>query len=204
MDLDGEIVNSLQPTPIERANRGVEVTMGQHYNIYTTPILNPSPEQQVILQQVQTPSPKPKYYYDEIRPLPEGEWKIDNYTLRYKNGVYVLTESWEEPFLIIFRRERVRDVRKVGGREAAPTFITWLQDSNMDASVKRYYTNVVAAHINTHERARQTKSPLADTFQEVQTSDEIFVGVDPTGIVNADFFGTRYLWGASVSELPDL
>ena len=204
MDLDNAISNSLQPTPIEKANRGVQTGLGQHYNIYATPILNPTPEQQVILQQVKSPVPKPKFHYDETRSLPQKSWALGPYHLEYDGNSYIFSETIEEPFLFFFRRDRMVGIYKVGGNYAANAFMTWMDDSKLSPRVKTYFTNVVAAHNNTHEKARQTKSPLADTFQEVQTSDDIFTGVDPTGLVNADFFGTRYEWGNSLEQLPDL
>jgi len=204
MDLDNAISNSLQPTHIERANRGAQLSLGQHYNIYATPVLNPSPEQQVILQQVKSPVPKPKFHYDETRNLPKQSWSYGSYHLDYDGNNYIFTETVEEPFLFIFRREHTVGIYKIGGHYAANAFMSWIDDSKMSPQVKTYFSNAVAAHNNTHEKARQTTSPLADTFQEVQTSDDIFTGVDPTGLVNSDFFGTRYQWGESLEQLPDL
>lgn len=205
MDLDNAIVASMKPSELERANRQIEHGLGQRYEIYSTPHLNPTPEQQVILQQVQSPNPKPKYHYDEVRPLPIQDWNYGIYNLTYDGSAYRLTKSVKKSvFFGLFERTESVPVTTFTGRYAANRFMTWVDDSDLTADTKYYFHNAVVAHDNTYEQVRQTRSPLGESIQEINSSADFFTGIDPSGLVNSDFYGTAYDWQTNLDHLPDL
>ena len=49
MDLNAEIVKSMAKTPAESADRMISNAMGDHYQFVSSPILNPSPDEQVAM-----------------------------------------------------------------------------------------------------------------------------------------------------------
>lgn len=205
MDLDNAIVASMKPSELERANRQIEHGLGQRFEIYSTPHLNPTPEQQVLLQQVQSPNPKPKYHYDEVRPLPLQKWNFGAYTLNYDGDSYRLTKTvTKSVFFGLFERSESVPVISFSGRHANNKFMTWIDDSSLATDTKYYFSNAVVSHDNTYEKVRQTRSPLGKSIQEVNSSADFFTGVDPSGLVNSDFYGTSYDWQTSVEHLPDL
>jgi len=201
MDLNRAIANSMAPTPAEQANKAALMALGTQYDLVATPILNPSPEQQVALSQVNAPVPRPRFHYDETRQLPERTWTMGDYTLEYQNGAYRFTQAVKQPVLWVFSRTEQRPLAQAPDATRMMSLIQ--SDRSLSPADKRYFTAVITAHQDTHAETRRTKSPLGRTMQEVHTTTDMTTSVDPSGLVLGDVHGTGYAWGNTVDALPD-
>ena len=92
MDLNAEIIKSLEKTPVENADRTISNVLGDHYQFVSSPILNPSPDEQVAMQQV-----KPSRNFNaKVEPLvrrqaiPNRSWSSGSYVVVHENGKFVL------------------------------------------------------------------------------------------------------------------
>ncbi len=200
MNLDETMRESIRPTPVENAHHRLVEEFGQQYDIVTTPILNPSPRQQVALQQVSSRIPDPIFHYDEIKPLPDRTWIFQEWKVDFKDGVMTVSEKVERPILFFFRHTKKLMRKELRGRDIHQRFLTWMTDSRMSSDAKTFFRTAMVHHVNSQKKRRESKSPLGKTvIQPIHTSNDMVAAVEPTGLINADY----YNWAQSVESLPD-
>ena len=200
MNLDETMRESIRPTPVENAHHRLVEEFGQQYDIVTTPILNPSPRQQVALQQVSSRIPDPIFHYDEIKPLPDRTWIFQEWKVDFKDGVMTVSEKVERPILFFFRHTKKLMRKELRGRDVHQRFLTWMTDSRMSSDAKTFFRTAMVHHVNSQKKRRESKSPLGKTvIQPIHTASDMVAAVEPTGLINADY----YDWTQSVESLPD-
>lgn len=200
MNLDDTILESIRPTHVENAHHRIVEEFGHQYDIVATPILNPSPRQQVVLQQVNSRVPEPVFHYDEVKSLPDRTWIFQEWKVEFKDGVMKVSEKVEQPFLFIFHRSRKYVRQELRGRDVHQRFLAWMTDSRMSPDAKTFFRTAMVHHVNSHKKDRESKSPLGKTeIQPIHTSRDMVAAVEPSGLINADY----YNWAESVESLPD-
>ena len=200
MNLDDTILESIRPTHVQTAHRRIVEEFGQQHDIVATPILNPSPRQQVVLQQVSSRIPEPVFHYDEVKSLPNQTWIFQEWKVDFKDGVMSVSERVERPFLFIFHRSRQYVRKEFRGRDVHQRFLAWMTDSRLSSDAKTFFRTAMDHHVNSHKKRRERKSPLGKTqIQPIHTSTDMVAAVEPSGLINADY----YNWTESVESLPD-
>ena len=205
MDLNKSISDSLKSNPVESANRSIVSELGQQFDLVAKPILNLSPHQQVAMRQVNSRLPAPVMHYDEVKPLPNKKWIFQTWEVEFKDGVMMVSERVEKPFLIIFTKTD-SEVRKIiKGGHVHQRFLNFMTDERrMSNGAKNFFRTAMVHHAHSQDKIRHTKSPLGKTVtQPIHTSSDMVTAVDPTGLVNTDIYDTGFAWGQSVESLPD-
>ena len=207
LDLNAEIIHSMSPTPIENANRTVDNVLGVHYQFYSTPHLNPSPDEQVAMQQV---GPTPNYKM-EVSPIsqplriPNRSWVCGAYTVRHTNGVFTLLTIEPRSFLGFALKDKEQPIYRATGGNGLWRMISYLDNSDLPTTDKVKLTNDLAASAGKKigdvvARNQTTGSFVSPLFY----SNTYIPQVEPTGMVSEGFYGSGYDWGNSISELPNL
>ena len=205
MDLNKSIIESLKSNPAESANKSIVSEMGQQFDLIAKPILNLSPHQQVAMRQVNSRIPEPIMHYDEVKPLPNKKWIFQTWEVEFKDGVMTVKETVEKPFLIVFKRTD-KEVRKViKGGNIHQRFLNFMTaERKMSNDAKNFFRTAMVHHAHSQDKIRHAKSPLGKTVtQPIHTSSDMVSAVEPTGLVNTDFYDTGFAWGQSVESLPD-
>ena len=205
MDLNKSIIESLKSNPVESANKSIVSDMGQQFDLIAKPILNLSPHQQVAMRQVNSRIPEPIMHYDEVKPLPNKKWIFQKWEVEFKDGVMTVKETVEKPFLIVFKRTD-KEVRKViKGGNIHQRFLNFMTDERrMSNDAKNFFRTAMVHHAHSQDKIRHAKSPLGKTVtQPIHTASDMVSAVEPTGLVNTDFYDTGFAWGQSVESLPD-
>jgi|TARA_R110001592_G_scaffold66927_2_gene205471 hypothetical protein len=207
MDLNAEIVKSMSKTPAESADRMISNVMGDHYQFVSSPILNPSPDEQVAMQQVR-PS---RNFNAKVEPLtrrqviPNRSWRSGSYVVSNENGKFVLNSVSPRTFLGFQLKDKEDMVHMTTGGNGVERMISYIDNSSMPSDVKTDLTNKLAASAGIRlgevlEEVRNT-----GTFTSAMYNSNDYVAqVSPTGMVSEGFFGTGYQWGNTISELPDM
>lgn len=209
MDLNDEILKSMSLNPREMADRNIRQRLGAQWTVTARPHLNPTPEQQVALQQVghhskqvqPTVQPAQKY-----RALPDKQWvftgRNEEYILACEDGAYTVKHSrMKRSFFGLIKHRETRVMRSVG---TTKELMTWLDDAPIPINAVEYFQRQAVAHAGAPERMRQTVSPVLGARMQAMHTDDYMPQVTPTGRVEEGHFGSDYEWGLSLDALPDL
>tara|TARA_B100001778_G_scaffold185709_1_gene152961 strand:- start:4478 stop:5119 length:642 start_codon:yes stop_codon:yes gene_type:complete len=207
LDLNAEIINSMSPSPIENANRTVDNVLGKHYEFYAIPHLNPSPDEQVAMQQV---GPTPNYKMkvtpisDPIR-IPNRKWVSGNYVVSHQSGVFTFYQLEPRSFLGFTLKDREQTIYRVRGSNGLWRMISYIDNSSLPTEDKITLTNDLAASSGKKISEVLEKNETTGAFvSPLFYSNDYMPQVDPTGVIDDGLsYGSSYQWGNSISELPD-
>ena len=206
MDLNAEIMRGLSMTPAESADRSVSDVLGEHYQFVSTPHLNPTPDEQVALQQV---SPRPQYDV-RVRPIakrdfiPNRTWKNESYVVSHENGNFTLIQTSPRSFLGIKLADKEHMMHTTKGANGGELMISYLDNSNLPSGVITNLTNRLAASAGIRLGKVLSEVRTTGTFTSAMyVSNDYVAQVSPTGMVEEGFYGTDYAWGNTINDLPN-
>jgi len=206
LDLNAEIISSITPSPVEAANKTVENVLGQHYQFVTFAHLNPSPDEQVAMQQV---GPTPNYRM-KVSPIkrrqriPNRTWSCRNYTVTHENGVFTLIILESRSFLGFELRPRKNVIHKTGGKNGLWRMISYLDNSNLPSDDKDTLSADLSAAAGKKIGEVIEENQTTGAFVSPLTYAEDYKPqVVPTGIVDGGYYESGYEWGNAIAELPN-
>ena len=206
MDLNAEIIKSLEKTPAENADRTISNVLGDHYQFVSSPILNPSPDEQVAMQQV-----KPSRNFDaKVEPLvrrqaiPNRSWNSGSYVVVHENGKFVLNSLTPRTFLGFQLKDKETTVHTTMGGNGVEQMISFIDNSSLPSDVKTDLTNRLSASAGIRLGEVLDEVRNTGTFTSAMyNSNDYVLQVSPTGLVAEGFYDTGFSWGNNINELPD-
>ena len=206
MDLNAEIAKSLSLSPAESADRSINEVMGEHYQFVTSPHLNPTPDEQVAMQQVR---PAPNYdakVQPIVRrtPIPNRTWSNGSYVVSHQNGTFTLLTTTPRSFLGFKMADKEEVIYSTSGGNAVERMISYLDNSNLPSGVVSNLTDRLAASAGIRLAQALSEVKTTGTFTSAMFDyGDYVVQVSPTGVTNDVFDNSGYEWGNTISELPD-
>ena len=207
LDLNAEIIHSMSPTPLDNANRTVDNVLGVHYQFYSTPHLNPTPDEQVAMQQV-GPTPNYKMAVTPISKsirIPNRDWVSGQYVVTHHNGSFSLLHLQPRSFLGFALKDNEQSIFRATGGNGLWRMISYIDNSDLPTDHKIALTNDLAASSGKKISEVLEKNDTTGAFvSPLFYANDYMPQVDPTGVIDDGLsYSSSYQWGNSISELPD-
>jgi hypothetical protein len=207
MDLNAEIIRQMADTPAEVADRTINNVLGAQYTFVSKPHLNPTPDEQVAMQQVR----KAPAYDAQVREvarrqtIPNRTWKHMNYLLVHENGRFEFISLTSRSFLGFSLADKETVLHTVAGKNGVERMIGYIDNSpDIPSECKTYFTDSLAASAGIRLGKEISEARVSGTFvNPIRNGSDYLAQATPTGMVSEGFFGTGYDWGNTIAELPD-